>query len=162
MSSGSASPASGARPAGAADAAFLASLVPAFVDFGLPSLRDPEAVAAAFARDLADALRDGAELHVAEDDTGQRLGFVHLREVADLEGCRRAHVSDLAVAPGAQGVGVGRELMAFAEAWAAERGHGHVGLSAFVTNRRAVRFYERLGFEADTVTMRKRIDGRPR
>ena len=143
------------RAATAADAPFILGLVPSFVDFGLPAGRQAEEIGAAFARDLQDALDGGNAIFVAEDGAGTPLGFLHLEEFPDLTGKPRAHVSDLAVAPGAQGTGVGRRLMAFAERWAGEQGYDRIGLAVFTTNQRAIRFYERLGYEGQLLAMTK-------
>jgi ribosomal protein S18 acetylase RimI-like enzyme len=65
----------------------------------------------------------------------------------------------LAVAPGAQGRGIGRELLAAAVTAARREGHPALGLSVSERNTRARRLYETLGFEvvgreADSLTMR--------
>jgi len=145
------------RAATAADAPFVMGLVPAFVDFGLPAGRDPDEIASAFARDLQQALDGRAAVFVAEDDGGTPLGFIHLQTLPDLTGRPRAHVGDVAVAPAAQGRGVGRKLMAFAESWAREHGHDRIGLAAFTTNERAIRFYEQLGYAPQLVAMTKAL-----
>ena len=64
-------------------------------------------------------------------------------------------MSDLAVAPEAEGRGAGRALMGAAEAWARARGHRRIALDVFAANGRARAVYGRLGYEEDTVKMIK-------
>lgn len=64
---------------------------------------------------------------------GKVVGFIELVG---------AHVSNVFVAPAAQGQGVGGLMMAWAEA----RADGPLTLSVFTVNPNARRFYERLGF----------------
>jgi ribosomal protein S18 acetylase RimI-like enzyme len=64
-------------------------------------------------------------------------------------GEQHGHVSVIAVTRAAEGRGVGRALMAYAERWARERGHSRLTLSVFESNRRAQKLYERAGFEVE-------------
>jgi len=95
---------------------------------------------------------------VAEGAAEERLGFVHLHGAPDFHtGERHGHVSDIVVAPGAEGHGVGAALMAAAEDWA--RGHGFrlLSLHVFGGNARARALYERLGYRLDIVKMIKTL-----
>lgn len=143
------------RPARIEDTSFLVDLVPSFVGFWLPPWRDAAEFTAVVERSLRSALTSGAGVLIAEDDAGSPLGFAHLYAVPDLSGRCRAHISDIAVAESARGRGVGRALIEAAESWARERGFALLGLSAFATNEAALRFYDALGFGADTVTLIK-------
>jgi ribosomal protein S18 acetylase RimI-like enzyme len=145
------------RPARPADAPFVLGLVPGLVGFGLPSWRDPDEIAQLFADDLRAALAEGADVRIAEDGSGEPLGFVHVEARTDLTGRERGHVADLAVAEHAQGRGVGRALLATGEDWARERGYELLGLTVLATNTGARRFYEHLGYREDTVALVKRV-----
>jgi ribosomal protein S18 acetylase RimI-like enzyme len=61
------------------------------------------------------------------------------------------HVFGLAVDPAFEGRGVGRALMEALMAMARERGGSRMTLRVFATNPRALRLYERLGFELEGV-----------
>ncbi len=101
---------------------------------------------------------DGADaiVLVAEDGERRPLGFIHVHTAEDFfTGETHGHVSDIVVAPGAEGAGVGRVLMAAGEEWSRARGHRMLTLFVFENNRRARRLYERLGFEADMSKMLK-------
>jgi len=80
-------------------------------------------------------------------------------------------VSVIAVEPGRQGRGAGRELMAFAEAEAARRGLTELRLHTHVRMTENVGFYTHLGYEIheqcsengfQRVYLRKRLRSRPR
>lgn len=146
------------RPASLADDAFIARLIPRFVEFGPPAWHDPELLMASFAGDLRAALRDlpaGHALYIAER-AGEPLGFIHLELREDaMTGIRHGHVSDLAVAREAEGVGVARTLMAAAETWARRLDLPFLTLAVFSTNVRARRLYASLGYGEDLLRLRK-------
>ena len=115
---------------------------------------------AAVARSIAAALESpqpaGSEVFVAEDSAGRPLGFVHVHTARDFfTGEEHGHVSDIVTAPGAEGRGVGRALMAAAEEWSRARGHRLLTLNVFDGNTRARKLYDALGFAPDTVRMVK-------
>ena len=85
-------------------------------------------------------------------------GCLHvLTKVDFFTGRRHGHISVIAVAREAEGTGVGRALMEWADHWAAGRGYGHVTLHVFPANTRARALYERHGYALDMLTMRKDI-----
>lgn len=51
--------------------------------------------------------------------------------------------------------GVGSRLVDEFVAWARDRGAARVSVTAYATNERAVRFYERVGFESRSVTLER-------
>ena len=146
------------RPATADDRGFVLGLVPRFAEFGLPPRHDPGRVLPAVGRSLDAALASpggDAAVLVAKSDE-ERMGFVHVKAENDyFSGEPRAYVSDVAVAPEAEGRGAGRALMGAAEAWARARGHRTIALDVFAANARARAVYGRLGYEEDTVKMIK-------
>ena len=62
-----------------------------------------------------------------------------------------AWVEEVMVAEPARGAGVGRQLMAAAEAWACRRGARYVALAT----RRAAPFYRALGYEDSALYFKK-------
>jgi len=83
--------------------------------------------------------KDGEATHLLAWD-GYPVGTARIREYE--EGV--AKVERVAVEASRRGEGIGRELMAHAEAYAADEGYERVRLDAQVP---VVEFYERLGYE---------------
>lgn len=95
---------------------------------------------------------------VAEDEAANPLGFIYVHLAADFfTGETHGHVSDIVVAPEAEGRGVGRALMAEGERWSRARGHRLLTLNVFDGNVRARGLYESLGFAPDTIKMVKTL-----
>lgn len=95
-------------------------------------------------------------MFVAEDDDGERIGFIHLQLVADaLTGAATCHIGNLACAHGRDGRGVGSALLTFAERWAREHHCHFIVLNVFPGNRRARRLYQHHGFGEELVRLAK-------
>ena len=95
---------------------------------------------------------------IAEKD-GTPLGFIQVVESKDeisQETCSRVPL--LAVSKNAQGAGVGRRLMDEAEGWAKKHGHRLLQLEVFSNNAQARAFYEKSGFQNDTIIMVKPLN----
>jgi len=143
------------------DESFILGLVARFVSFELPAWRDREESADGVRRDLEKHLRERPEsshFFVAETPDGVRGGFLHLQTTIDFfTGALNCHISDVAVAPGMDGRGIGGRLLAFAEDWA--RGHGcrYITLGVFPGNTRARALYERHGYGVELLRMAKPV-----
>ena len=149
------------RPAMPADADFILSLAPRFVAFALPKGRRKRETAAAIRADIERALHEAPHddhFFVAETDAGTRTGFLHLQLQRDFfTGARACHISDLAVAPGHEGAGIGHALLAHAHKWAKARHCKLLTLSVFPGNARARALYEHTGFTTDLLRMTKPV-----
>ncbi|ANB17506.1 GNAT family N-acetyltransferase [Dokdonella koreensis] len=147
------------RLAGAGDDAFVLDLARRFVAFELPAWRRAGECLAGIRRDLARHLAEqpaGSHLFVAEDDDGERVGFLHLQLTTDyFTGATNCHISDLAVAPGHDRRGIGSALLAEAEAWARQRHCRHLTLAVFPGNQAARALYEQRGFGTEMLRMAK-------
>ncbi|WP_440056559.1 GNAT family N-acetyltransferase (plasmid) [Pseudoalteromonas sp. T1lg65] len=87
------------------------------------------------------------------------LGFIHVRTGKDgITGENCGTVPLLAVLPKAQGLGVGRALMAAAEGWAKKLGCRLLHLEVFASNSKANSFYQNLGFKPEMLHMVKTIE----
>lgn len=136
------------RVAGVADEEALTELAWRLTAFELPPWRKPEDIATADARDMIAAVRAAAtdnEVWVAER-FGRVAGCLHVLATTDFFGRRHAHISVIATTEAAEGSGVGRALLAHAEAWARERSLTLITLNVFASNSRARRFYEKAGW----------------
>ncbi len=109
---------------------------------------------------LAEVLRrpEGG-LFVAIEAGGQLIGHVVLlaNQTDSISELRQAWVYDLSVRRDWWGRGVARALMERAERFVAELGIEWVGLGVTAANARAVKLYEKLGYEIERVQMAKRI-----
>jgi ribosomal protein S18 acetylase RimI-like enzyme len=149
------------RPVRADDADFVLALVPRFVAFELPSWREPDETAAGIRRKFEQQLAkcpDASHLFVAETAGGERAGFLHLQATIDFfTEAANCHISDLAVADGLDGRGVGGALLDFADRWAKSHRCRFITLSAFPGNGRAIALYERHGYAVELLRMTKTV-----
>lgn len=102
---------------------------------------------------------EDARVFVAEDPEGNAVGWVHVFGRRLLESDADAEVGGLVVDEQFRGRGIGKELMASAEAWARERGYGVVSVRSNVIRTEAHEFYRRLGYEIlkSQFKLRKRL-----
>ncbi|MEO8670607.1 MAG: GNAT family N-acetyltransferase [Tahibacter sp.] len=149
------------RLADAGDDDFILGLVERFVGFDLPKWRRRGETAEGIRRDIARHLREqpaGSHLYVAEDDDGERVGFLHLQTMPDFfTGALNCHISDLVTAPGHDGKGVGGALLAYSERWARDHHCRHVTLNVFEGNQRARALYEKHGYGIETLRLAKPV-----
>ena len=145
-------PALSIRGATAGDRSFLHQIAARLAEFDLPPNRTAAEVAEADRSALYKALDhpiSGTELFIAELD-GRRAGCLLMWTMQDyFSGGWHSHISVIAVTRDAEGKGVGRALMEYAETWARERGHRTITLSVFENNRRAQGLYERMGYRSE-------------
>ncbi|MFT4036755.1 MAG: GNAT family N-acetyltransferase [Thermomicrobiales bacterium] len=140
------------------DSLFLRQILPRLNPGVTVSPRDPARMAAFFASlDASNVLEANQEGYIAERD-GEPLGLMIIWLDADhFTGHARAHVEVLVVAESAEGQGVGRALLAFADQWGRDHDCREVVLNVFSTNTGAIAFYERLGFAPDHLRMSKTL-----
>ncbi|MDQ3692298.1 MAG: GNAT family N-acetyltransferase [Chloroflexota bacterium] len=142
------------------DARFLAELAPRLAA-GAPDWHTPADITAGTRRHFDEALQGQRETEVmliAEETAGSRLGFLYAVSTTDFfTGEPHGHISDIVVAPAAEGRGVAMLLLHAAEAWARERGFRTFTLHVFPANTRAERLYARLGYELDVLRLRKSL-----
>ena len=111
-------------------------------------------------------LREVAEtsgtFFIAEDD-GRPIGFVCVFGLMspwspDEDPAEYSFVSDLYVEPAYQGQGVGKELLACAEAYGQALGAPRIELAVHAANT-ALELYTHLGYRQRLMIMTKRLDG---
>ena len=149
------------RPAHEGDCDFIAGLVPSLLHFGSPAWDDAAALTPGFREVLVRAVRaqdPQSTVLVAEGGDGAPLGFISLKVGKDAVGVARGHVADLAVTADARRIGVGTALMRAGEAWARDQGLPALSLDVWSTNERALTFYRRLGYSAESLCLIKRLD----
>jgi ribosomal protein S18 acetylase RimI-like enzyme len=146
------------RPATAADERALLVLASRMANFELPPWRRADEITSADARAMVDALRGGqadSQVFVAERD-GRVAGCLHMVVAQDFFGQRHAHLSVIAISQEAEGTGVGRALMNFADEWARARALPFITLNVFAANTRARRLYERAGYTVELLKYAKK------
>lgn len=108
-------------------------------------------------RDIARKSAVQPQLFVVAEVNGQLAGTV----MAGYDG-HRGWVNYLAVAPPWQGRGLGRQLMAHAEAGLNAMGCPKINLQVRAGNSQALAFYRRLGFlQDDVLSLGKRLEHDP-
>jgi GNAT superfamily N-acetyltransferase len=146
------------RPYRSGDGAFRERVAPRLDPGDTASPRDRVAFAAFFERFGRGEPDDDGEGFVAVDAEDRPLGMIVLLRDRDyFTGHPRAYVNVLVVDEAAEGSGVGRALMGFAERWARDRGCREVCLDVFAGNARAIAFYERNGYRVDHLRMTKPV-----
>jgi ribosomal protein S18 acetylase RimI-like enzyme len=140
---------------------FILGLVPRFVDFPLPAWRRRHECIDGIRKDLLRHLEDepaNSYLFIAEDEDGERVGFVHLQKTQDFfTGRSNCHISDLAVVTAHEGRGVAKALLEHTQEWAREHRCQLITLAVLPGNERARALYEAAGFGTDLVRMAKPV-----
>ena len=95
------------------------------------------------------------------EKAGEIVGFVSVSVTAEnlslLQPMCFARVGSVCVAEAFRGQGIGRELMAQVELWAAANGAADVRLSVWAFNQPALRLYEELGYEVRSLNLGKEL-----
>ncbi len=141
------------------DEAFVLRLAPSFLAFPLPAWRRHGESLRGLRAALDARLQDGGHeghLLLAEDEQGERVGFLSLSLTRDYFSDRRqAHLNELAVAPEHRRRGFGRALLDHAERWARARGCHALSLNVFPGNEAARRLYDGAGYQLDLLRLAK-------
>ncbi|MDQ3657592.1 MAG: GNAT family N-acetyltransferase [Chloroflexota bacterium] len=99
---------------------------------------------------------DDQAIVVAADESGVRLGYTWVLELTEFDAIEpHGHIAGVGVASEAAGRGVGRALIAAAEAWCRDQHLGEVTLHCYLGNERSHRLYQHLSFENEWYHMRK-------
>jgi aminoglycoside 6'-N-acetyltransferase I len=122
------------------------------------------AALAAEARAFVDGTSDGFidVVFVAEDVAARPIGFLELSVRAFSDGCDSMpvpHVEGWFVEESARGRGVGRSLVAAAEAWSRERGYTELASDTEIENEGSRLAHASIGFEEvdRLIKFRKRL-----
>jgi ribosomal protein S18 acetylase RimI-like enzyme len=127
---------------------------------GVAPWRDPVGVASAatgwVTGSMARADEPAHAVFVAELD-GRVGGVITLAERPHFSGQTDAYVGELIVAAGLERRGIATELMAAAEAWAAQHGYAFITLETGAANDPARKLYAALGFLEEEVRLTKPV-----
>lgn len=147
------------RLATSADDVTLSRLAERLALFEPPPWRTADEIARADARGMKNAVRAGQphdQVFIAERQ-GMPVGCLHILSTMDFFGRHHAHISVIATSGAAEGTGVGRALMEYAEQWARNRHLSLLTLHVFAANRRARKFYEKAGMEPEFLKYAKEL-----
>lgn len=148
-------PAVKVRDGTAADRDFVIATAQRLAAFGPPPWRSADEVVAGEVRYLQEFFAGhlkGPLLLVATGADEQPIGFALLEPAVDyFSGESHAHLGMIAVTEAAEGTGASTALMRAAEKRARAQGFTKITLNVFEGNRRARRFYEKLGFAVEIV-----------
>lgn len=92
------------------------------------------------------SLRDHSII-VAEDESREIIGWMHLQVHLSLVANSRVEISALVVDEKLRGKGIGQKFLLEAERWANEKGNCQLRLSSNIQRAEAHRFYQRHGYE---------------
>jgi len=139
------------RAARAEDETFVVGLARRFAETR-PDWRTEDEITLGTAAELRRAfagLQPGAALMIAEDASGERIGFAYVVVHADFFTHEpHGHLSEIAVTR--DGSGAGRALMRAVEQHVRDRGLRFLTLNVHEQNVRGHQFYRELGFEPNT------------
>lgn len=94
--------------------------------------------------------RNPPEIHLVAEVDGEVAGYIRLKPPTTLpENQHVIQISGLAVAPAKRQRGIAAALLAAAEAQVTAAGAGKLSLRVFGSNERAIRLYQRAGFERE-------------
>ncbi|MDF2935614.1 MAG: yycN [Paenibacillaceae bacterium] len=138
--------------------AFLDFMIPVYakdkVDAGTWKAEEAQQFSTeAYARLLPDGLAtEGNYLYMIEEEAGTQVGFIWLYvEHATQE----AFLYEITLYEEWRGRGLGKDTMAAMEQKAKELGAKAVGLHVFGHNLRALRLYEKSGYQTTDISMKK-------
>lgn len=149
------------RPGGPEDEAAVLGMATRLSDFPVPPWRTPTEIARADDQILREQLyapHVDRVLLVAEYQAGDPRGVILVSTRIDyFTQLPIAHVEVLSIAAGSEHQGIASALMSAAEEWARARGMQRMGLTVWEANARARRFYDHLGYRAETLHYLKEL-----
>lgn len=127
------------RPAAPEDASAITSLCE---QLGYPS--EVGEVSARLSHILGD---DEHGVFVAELDSGQIVGWIHVHIYRLFYAELMAEIAGLVVCQDFRRIGIGKQLLLKAEEWAGSKGSSAVNLRSNIVRKDAHLFYENLGYQ---------------
>lgn len=150
------------RPIKETDKDFIVDLSLRFNEFEMMEWRDSHAMEKAqlkMAKESVNNKEAESDIFVAEDNSGQLLGFLHIKKNIDhFTKEEQGYISSIAVSDKAEGKGIAKKFMKTAEEWAKYKGYKQLILDVFSSNERAVNFYRHMNFETEVVKMVKELE----
>ncbi|PKG81390.1 ribosomal-protein-alanine acetyltransferase [Colwellia sp. 75C3] len=148
------------RPATSTDREFIFGLSPRLAEVAVLPWHSDKVVQKMHDDYFAEVFANASSLQATfiAEQNNVPLGFIHTRSRKDeVSGEACGTVPLLGVSQKAQGLGVGKALVAAAEQWAKTQGYRLLHLEVFANNDKAQGFYQNLGFETEILHMIKEI-----
>jgi ribosomal protein S18 acetylase RimI-like enzyme len=149
------------RKALAADADFIRKHAYRLLDFDLPAWREKPQMTQADITHITHALSANKPddcIFIAVDENDKRCGFIRVLMQTDYyTGELHAHVGDIVVSAAFEGKGIGKLLLAKADAWAKENKARWITLNVFEGNRHARAVYEKAGYKVEWIKYLKEL-----
>ena len=102
---------------------------------------------------------DNNQVFVARTPEDGLVGYLWVAEIkSGFTGEKQAYILNIYITEKSRGQGIGEQLMRQADAWALGRGYKRVGLGVSIRNSSAIRLYEKLGYEMETMRMFKNLN----
>jgi ribosomal protein S18 acetylase RimI-like enzyme len=106
--------------------------------------------------DASAASRRVGEVKIKSGSNQTPIACIWIGNAVDqLQGDRHAHIFLLYVVPEHRRRGIGTALMKYVENWAIQRGDRQIGLQVFHSNQPAVKLYDQLGYQTQSLWMIK-------
>lgn len=112
-----------------------------------------------YERQLREAVKNPYEEIWVIEEPGTVVGFIWAALITTLVDERLGYIKNLYVRPERRGEGYGRQLMAQAEAWMQAQGITKSALDVTLTNKAALRLYQRCGYQPRRYRMEKDLRG---
>jgi GNAT superfamily N-acetyltransferase len=147
------------RPADDDDRAGVLELAPRLAEGIAPWRDQAEALLAGrrWLEESLDAAKTGDGIVLVVSDSGGIAGVISVRTSTHFTGERDGYIGELAVADRVSRRGIGRALVAAADAWARDHGLGNLTLHTGAFNASARAFYAALGFAEEEVRLTRPI-----
>jgi GNAT superfamily N-acetyltransferase len=145
------------RPYVSTNREFVISLAPRLA-IGIPSWRDPHKMIETAQSWMSGTIEQHGNktiVFVAENETGERLGFATVSHSTHLTGEGQAYIGELATSEEAESRGVGKALVWACEQWARNQGYRLLSLATGAAHERALGFYRCMGYLDEDITLVK-------
>ena len=111
---------------------------------------------------ICEILKDKSAVMFVAESGGEIIGLIHvlIRESTDIPIMvkrRYAYISDIAVAEGRRGSGIGKSLMREVERWAIQQNTSQLELNVWDFNTNAIAFFQKLGYASSRHNMWKSV-----
>jgi ribosomal protein S18 acetylase RimI-like enzyme len=131
-----------------------------YIEFELSSWRDRKIMENSHKEAAIKATESSTiQIFVAEDHHGTFLGYIQLGEFIDsFTNLKQGFIEFIGITKEAEGKGIGKALMDFAENWAKQQGYETIVLYVFANNEKARKLYERMNYNQEQIKYVKILD----